>query len=374
MSANLGYTVDGKIAAIFGMGEAAWHNEGEVVEGLLTTQQIFEKIQLDKMRVAVMPLHDPNGDESGLYGIKRLDTGAWFAACSKGYQTLQNDELFPWADDFVGMANGAHYETAGTLGKGEVVWALARVPHLDFAIGKDESKAFLLFVSSHDGSLATTAKLTYVRVVCANTVATALHGAGKAIKIKHTKNMKERMETALRVFKGAQETAETFQEAFELLANKRFTMEHVSKVLDTIFPKAEKAEGEKAIDTRRTNILDEILALYASNDKNAFPEQAQTGYALLNAITDFVDHQRTVRNTSGNDDANRDVLRAEQAIFGTGAAMKEQALEIILEVAQGAEQAPYRNFIHRAIDKGEAERAEQKPFGLLDLILEGAAN
>lgn len=364
-------SVLGKFAAIFGNGEAAWHNLGTVKSGLLTMEEIFTETGMDQMVVEVQPFFDAIGNETGFHGVFRIDNGVCLGPCGEGYQVLQNAELFPWADSLIGMHNGAHYESAGVLGKGERIWALARVPSLDFIIGEDKNVAFLLFVSSHDGSLATTTKLTYVRVVCENTLAMGLHDGKKAIKIKHTKNMKDRMETALRLFKGTQATAMNFQERIEFLANKSFTKEHVEKVLDSLFPKKEKVEGEKVRDGKRNNILDEILELYNGNDENAFPEQAGTGYALLNAITNYVDHSKIVRNTSGNENIDRDALRAEQATFGTGATMKEQAFEIILEVAGTAPQAPYRNFIQRALDNGEAERAqEQKALGLLDLIIE----
>ena len=375
MSANINFSdAMGKFSAVYGMGKAAWHRMGTVVDGLLTMIEVFAHTGIDKIMVAVEPFFDALGNESGFYGVKRLDNNQYLAPCGKNYQVLQYADLFPWADSLIGMLGGAHYETAGVLGKGERVWSLARIPSLDMILGEDKSIAYLLFVSSHDGSIATTAKLTYIRVECQNMLSMALREKGSQIKIKHTKNMATRMEIALEMFKGLQETGMIFQERFETLANRMLSKEHVQIVLDKLFPPSMKANGEKANDTKRTNILDEILALYESNDNGAFPEQAGTAYALLNAITDYTDHKRTIRNTTGDEKADRDMLRLEASVFGSGSDLKELALEVVYEVAQGAEVAPYKNYITRALDRGKMERSETPAYGLLDLILEGAAN
>jgi phage/plasmid-like protein (TIGR03299 family) len=374
MSANIHWNeAMGKFAAVYGLGKAAWHGLGDVVSGLLTMLQVIAHIGLDKVLVAVEPFYDALGNETGFYGVKRQDNGVYVGHCSKNYECIQFVDLLPWADNLIGMLHGAHYETAGILGKGEKFWALARIPSLDVILGNDQSLAYLLITTSHDGSIATTAKLTYVRVECQNMLNMALRSNGAEIRIKHTKNAKERMEIALEMFKGIQETGMLFQERFELLANRMLSKEHIEAVLNKLFPKKAEVEGKKTVETRRNNILEKILENYESNDNDAFPEQRGTAYALLNAITDYVDHDRTVRNTTGNPEADLDMLRLEQSVFGTGEAMKTQAFEYILEIASEAPEAPYKNYITRALERGEAERASEAPkIGLLDLILETA--
>jgi hypothetical protein len=86
--------------------------------------------------------------------------------------------------------------------------------------------------------------------------------------------------------------------------------------------------AEKESSTRRNNVLADILARYESNDGNAFPEQRGTAYNLLNAITEYTDHARSSRGGNGNG-------RVESAMFGSGERLKAEALDLILETANG---------------------------------------
>ena len=55
-----------------------------------------------------------------------------------------------------------------------------------------------------------------------------------------------------------------------------------------------------------------------------------TAYGLLNAITNFVDHQAATKDTDGD---GADKSRAFSATFGGGAVLKQRALRLAMELA-----------------------------------------
>jgi hypothetical protein len=58
-------------------------------------------------------------------------------------------------------------------------------------------------------------------------------------------------------------------------------------------------------------------------------------------------------------------------VFGSGATLKENALEVLMEVSAECEHRPYKTYITRALEKGEADRASGAPqVSLLDSIIE----
>jgi hypothetical protein len=119
------------------------------------------------------------------------------------------------------------------------------------------------------------------------------------------------------------------EEKLNFLATRRVTREAMETVLDRLFPKPKSEDGtEKESSTRRKNVLADVLAMYESNDGNAFPEQRGTAYNLLNAVIEYTDHTRSSRG--GNGDG-----RAESAMFGSGERLKAQAMDVILENANG---------------------------------------
>src|SRR4029077_13181165 len=94
-----------------------------------------------------------------------------------------------------------------------------------------------------------------------------------------------------------------------------------------LFPENKQADSQ----TRREGIITQVLGLYESNDGNAIPEIKGTAYNLLNAVTEYADHFRGVRVTSGRQGMNEGAVRAENALFGTGDKLKSDAMVADLE-------------------------------------------
>lgn len=74
------------------------------------------------------------------------------------------------------MTQKADFElrTAGVLKGGRKLWALARMGQSATLKGKDVSHGYVLLATTCDGTLATTAQFTSIRVVCNNTLAISL--------------------------------------------------------------------------------------------------------------------------------------------------------------------------------------------------------
>src|SRR3970282_1398934 len=85
------------------------------------------------------------------------------------YQVVQPRQVLEFYRDLI-QTVGFRMHTAGVLFGGCKVWALADIgQRIDVGHG-DELNGFLLLATSFDGSLATTAQFTTVRVVCNNTL------------------------------------------------------------------------------------------------------------------------------------------------------------------------------------------------------------
>lgn len=259
----------------------------------------------------------------------------------KDYQVIPHEAGMETMDALVGSIDGAHYETMGTLDYGATVWAQVD-PNVSIHVGDDVSKVFLTFHTSHDGSRAFEIFENMVREVCKNTVRIGyLNRLAAMFRLKHTRGAVARLEGIQNEVAEIRKLAETMQDRLNLLACKNVTQESMTAILDRLFPKAIKADGVLGEDsTRRTNILADVLRLYESNDGDAFPEQRGTAYNLLNAITNYTDHERSTRGNGATGDAS--ILaaavarnRAESASFGSGAKLKSDAFNAIWELAPG---------------------------------------
>lgn len=71
--------------------------------------------------------------------------------------------------------------------------------------------------------------------------------------------------------------------------------------------------------------LRKVQSLYEGQGRGSTLESAQgTAWGLLNAVTEYVDHERRARSTE---------YRMDSAWFGQGAILKQRALNAALELA-----------------------------------------
>ena len=303
--------------------QAAWHKLGTVTGNYMTWAEILAHGGLDftvikqQLEFQCVPVE--------AWGTFRSDNGVFLGAVGNWYTPINHAQGFELVDALVGSVDGAHYETAGVLGKGEKVWGLASLNQRIRIGGADDCNVYLLFSTSHDGSLAYNFRIVIERVVCENTLGVALGEKTKAsFSIRHTSGAPKRIADCHQVLANMGDDIKRVEDKLNFLADRKMTRETMTTVMDRLFPKRLKAGTDEPVSaTRRENILSDILKIYEMNDGNAFPEQRGTAYNLLNAITNYTDHERSTQGDG----------RAESALFGSGDKLKTQAMEVLYEVA-----------------------------------------
>ena len=313
--------------------QAAWHALGTVTGKYQTTDELLSDSGFQFV-VFKSQLRDGLGRPVDAWGTFRWnltdklagkkDAATFLGAVGKDYAVMQHDEGFKSIDALMRTADGAHYETAGVLGNGERVWALADLG-LTAKVGDDVQHGYLLFSTGHDGTMAHSYRLCMTRVVCANTLGAALSEKTKAdLTIRHTKNAGSRLIDARAALASMGDDVARVEDRMNYLAGRKLNREALTSIMDRLFPKRSGEDGAARETTRRTHILTDVMKLYEMNDGNAFPEQRGTAYNLLNAITNYVDHERS----------SKDDMRAESAMFGSGDALKSKAFDVIYQEAR----------------------------------------
>lgn len=248
--------------------------------------------------------------------LYRSDTHVALSVVSRRYKVVQPRAVLEFYRDLTEIS-GFELETAGVLKEGRKFWALAKTGKEAVLKGGDLVQGYILLATSCDGTLATTATPTSVRVVCANTLAMALDGAGAGIKVPHSKTfdpqiVKSQLGIAVSQWDGFMYSMKTLSErkVTELEAEK-----FMRKVVCLIDHTAELSPTEQLF---HATALKKVKALYQGGGRGANLESAKgTGWGLLNAVTQYVDHERKARNGD---------YRLDSAWFGAGAQLKERAL------------------------------------------------
>jgi phage/plasmid-like protein (TIGR03299 family) len=306
------------------VGETPWHGLGnqltqnQPIE--VWAQQAGMDWRIESSDVSYMAKNDrgqsiilPYEEQRVLY---RSDTHAPLSVVSQRFQVLKGGKKF---------------------------WALARTGQSTALKGKDVSNGYILLATACDGTLATTAQFTSIRVVCNNTLAIALRNGSTSagvVKVPHStrfdaEKVKQQLGISVRAW-------DDHMYEMKQLTQRKVTQQEATAYFDAVFNNTNLsiAEQDDSIIQFYRNVANEanaanktepngramskVMDMFNGQGRGAELSSAKgTAYGLLCSITEFVDHERRAMSTDH---------RLDSAWFGTGAAIKQRGLEQALRM------------------------------------------
>ena len=261
-----------------------------------------------------------NGDLGSIHAfpdqkvLYRSDTKAPLSVVSARYQVVQPSEILDFYKDLTEVG-GFELETAGVLKEGRKLWALARTGQSGTLKGRDEVNGYLLLATACDGTLATTAQFTSVRVVCNNTLAIALDNNIGAVKVPHRSQFDA--QAVKRQLGIAVSSWDAFMVRTKALAERKVTDTTEEAFFRRVLTYSTSTSTDRDAIAVNERAVKAVGQLYAGRGKGAtLTSAAGTAWGLVNAITEHVDHHRRARS----DDHRRDA-----AWFGAGATLKQKS-------------------------------------------------
>lgn len=315
------------------VGRNPWHNLGTYVgDEAITAAEAIEAARLD-WRVETQDIYlrqfGPSYNSGisqieGYRAIVRQDTHATLAIMRDSYVPFQNVDAFKMMDAIVG-AGDAIYHTVGSLHGGRRIWLLVRL-NGDYKLDNGEKlDSFILLDTSHDGSTALRMRLTPVRVVCSNTLASAT-GKKAAFYARHTTGLIDRVKQARDLLGMNQVFMDRFLEQCNHIAEQAFSTSEMA----TLTYKLLKLNDDKSIPDQHG-----IKAAAANAMMESFHSGAgnygETKWDAFNAITDYLDYSRASREIAsvGSVEDGAVASRLQNSWFGTGQALRETAWNLL---------------------------------------------
>ncbi len=315
------------------VGETPWHGLGQSLDANASMDEWIEAAGFDWSirRAAVRYPTSPDtvGDVStwrtidDKHVLMRSDNGEALGIVSDNYKVVQPREVAEFFAD-----QGFQVETMGTLFGGRRFWALARMADGQSIMDKnDKVGGFVLLSTSADGTLATEARMTAIRVVCNNTLSLARSVSKAQYKVKHkTQFCEKTAKKSLGLNKDdALNQFETAMDEFRSMARKRMDrQEMVHATLELFGHKPAEMSTLELVDAAKTPLVSAIGTL-AVTGRNLIGADLMGGngsaWAWLNSVTQYVDHMARAKSQSH---------RMDSAWFGRGDALKSKAYEIAL--------------------------------------------
>lgn len=347
MSANIEVNERGASYAENGRKERAWHRLGQVFDRPMTMQEALEASHAD-YEVGLQPIValTPNLSEymakecdsisdfqDGMMNAvmdsvvpnykvtMRLDTMKPLGIVTDSYGVVQNREAFAFIDTLCsgGLTDHAPViECAGVLGQGERVFVTAKFAE-DIILdnkGDDKVEMYMVFTTSHDGSGSVKCLCTPIRVVCNNTLNSALRNNVGCLSLRHSINVTKRLDLtneenaamACKALNLMGVYTKSLKERFELLkavkvAEKDLDRIFASVVLsDVDFDLYKKTNGMTDISTRAKNLMGD-MRMALENGIGQDMGVRGTAMWVYNGLTSYFQNNASFRDEETKFDA-----------------------------------------------------------------------
>lgn len=341
-----------QIEQIAYVGETPWHGLGNQLSPRQSIEVWAEQAGMDwrieSSDVSYMAQNErgqsiimPYEEQRVLY---RSDTHAPLSVVSQRYQEVQPKQILEFYRDLTEQS-GFELETAGVLKGGKKFWALAKTGQTSSLKGKDVSNGYILLATACDGTLATTAQFTSIRVVCNNTLAIALKGQNSSagvVKVPHSTKfdagkIKQQLGISVRAW-------EDHMYEMKQLSQRKVTQTEAAAYFDAVFNNTSLSVPEQedgiiqfyrnvAMQAQSNNpatkaesktepngrAMSKVMTMFNGQGRGAeLSSVKDTAYGLLCSITEFADHERRAMSQDH---------RLDSAWFGAGAGLKQRGLE-----------------------------------------------
>lgn len=305
-----------------GSNKPAWwgFQPGHLWAGLLSPMRCWVEGTGAREMIEV-PLVGPDGEtfenHKGIVGVYSNGNRTGLSVVGANYGLLKDEDFFKILEEV--YQGRAVVETAGTLRNGRRVWCLVKRDEWDVTTG-DKVVTYDLWVNRHDSTGCWELHRTNVRVVCQNTWDAAIgNGRNRVLGVPHRSNILENVKAAVATIAAA--NAKEVEERKRVIALAQVKMafteaEEFFKALVGL-----KDNGDES-STRLKNQVDQLETLFARGSGN----EGRTRWDAFNAVTEFVDHSRTVRMTGNRSGAE---ARFESSLLGSGAEVKARAFDLL---------------------------------------------
>ena len=246
--------------------------------------------------------------------LYRSDTKAPLGIVGDHYSATTPREFLRSQYEFAEFVKG-RVARAGFIGDRSRAFALIEIEKInlprEIRQKGDPVSVFIYSTDGWDGGTPQKSRLYLERLSCANGMTSRV--ISSSLWNSHTKDREERYERKWKVFLNeVQKTAGEIREEFITLAKTRMTGEQMQDFLKTLLP------GESTLTEKKRGSM---LNLFSAGEGN----EGASRWDALNAVTEYVTHHRTYRDTDVSDRAVNRFL----GVLETDT-LRDRAMELLL--------------------------------------------
>jgi phage/plasmid-like protein (TIGR03299 family) len=308
---------------------------GQVVGHTMTNAEAAREAGLADWDLQALPCYAQTEDGENLLidrrAIYRKLDGQILGNVGSKYVIVPNEQAFEAMDGM--LEDGSmQYVTAGALGKGERVWILGKIDEDFEVISGDVIAPYALFTTSHDGSGAVMGKLVHTRVVCQNTLASALGEHGISFSLRHTTTVSARLEEARERLGIVSKASKRLAAIFQKMAVSGVTTKQQERVINILAPEA-KQDASDLVRERAQNDRLAIWKLLNGGSETVKLAGPDTLWGAYNAATEWIDWLEPRKGMdSGSTNKAGEPWQTRRLVYSTdglGAARRQEVFNFL---------------------------------------------
>lgn len=286
-----------------------------------TTSQALQELGLDfesKKGQVFDHMFQPISGKSTIY---RADTDKVLGIHSSRYEHMSYSEAFEVFDRLLGDGQ-CQVVSGANIDEGARAFLQIKMPETAEVLRGDSMDLYLNGFASHDGSFSLAYSYGANRLACSNQVMGTFRQGRKQVRsvsIRHSKNMRDKMELAEKVLWEGAKCLEVLRENAQILARKAITSREAKQFADSLFPLAEGAKKDRNKANR-----EKVIELVDSGMGTDIEGVRGSAWGLYNAGTEWYDHHSPTRG--------KGLGRDERSVV-EGAKFRDRAFELAMAIS-----------------------------------------
>jgi phage/plasmid-like protein (TIGR03299 family) len=291
--------------------EVSTHN---AEEAMVSGNHAFEAKMVD--------LHLPDGRKvPDKKAVVRSDNGAYLGTVGKGYAPVQPRRFYEMIGELTRQVGGTIDKVLNLRG-GSVMGVSVTVGDAEYVPGDPIRRSFIA-MTSFDCSYSVMGRAISNRWICTN----QLPSSKRVFNLKHTTNVEVRLDTAIKMLGYMRQEIDQFDGRMKRFAQFRMTETQMVEWFEELHP-APAANNQRSL-SRMTNVKADFVQLLYSGAGTELPGVKGTAYHALNALTEYVNHNRTTRVRGERDEQE---VRFESVNFGSGDQLMQKGVDALVKL------------------------------------------
>jgi phage/plasmid-like protein (TIGR03299 family) len=293
----------------------------------MNTTSVYEAMEVGdhNYTVEMKPLILPDGKEVwDKKAVVRSDNGKYLGTVGKDYQPVQPIRIYEMVNTMLNATDGAITAVLDLHG-GSVFGVSLKLATSEYLPGDPVDLNFLL-LAAHNGMYGILGRALSRRISCLNQVPSST----KLFNLKHTRFVDNRLDVATKMLSYYDKEIKQFDSSMRQLVEYKMNPTLTKEFIHRLYPEPDKQETNRSKSIRGNQIASFINLLDNGRGMDV-PGLSGTGWHAFNALSEYVNHERTTRVKDGRDEAE---VRFEAINFGSGNDLMQRGLGILLEMSQ----------------------------------------